>query len=224
MTDCNSNGILDECELTSETDCNENGVPDVCELTSETDCNANGVLDVCELTADTDCNANGVLDECELTSETDCNGNTVLDGCELTGTAELIENGGFETGDFSGWTTINFTARRLGGQQRVAAALLRICLPGVRRPLPGGLGPDGPGQPRLYQDVSIPANAPSATLAWTHRITTYGRRLLPAGSANVAVPGRDPADTDPVLQRAGVGHFQRAAGDAVHDAGWRQPG
>ena len=64
-TDCDSNAILDHCELTSETDCNSNGVLDVCELTSASDCNDNGVLDVCELTPGTDCNSNGVLDECE---------------------------------------------------------------------------------------------------------------------------------------------------------------
>ena len=84
------------------TDCNDNGVLDECELTTETDCNANGVLDVCELTSDTDCNANGILDECELTSETDCNGNGVLDECDLATTlsftadlADLCEDAGF---------------------------------------------------------------------------------------------------------------------------------
>ena len=78
--DCNANGILDECELTSETDCNANGVLDECELTSDTDCNGNGVLDECEITTETDCNSNGVPDECE----TDCNGNGVPDDCDIT--------------------------------------------------------------------------------------------------------------------------------------------
>ena len=87
--DCNANGILDECELTSETDCNENGILDECEITSDTDCNANGVLDICELTTDTDCDGNQILDECELTSETDCNGNGILDRCEIATTPTL---------------------------------------------------------------------------------------------------------------------------------------
>ena len=57
------NGVLDDVELiVGARDCNGNGVLDECEITSATDCNGNGVLDVCE----PDCNDNGVLDECEL--------------------------------------------------------------------------------------------------------------------------------------------------------------
>lgn len=48
----------------SASDCNSNGVPDECDA----DCNANGIADECEV-ADgitPDCNSNGVPDECDL--------------------------------------------------------------------------------------------------------------------------------------------------------------
>jgi hypothetical protein len=87
--DCNSNGILDGCELRSGTasDCDTNGVPDACQL-GEGDCNRNEIPDACDLRSgtSTDCNGNGKLDECDLGAapELDCNGNGVLDGCELS--------------------------------------------------------------------------------------------------------------------------------------------
>ncbi|MEY2713945.1 MAG: hypothetical protein RIT24_288, partial [Planctomycetota bacterium] len=61
--DCNGNGVLDSCELASNT---------------ATDCNGNGVLDSCDLAAGngTDCNGNGLPDSCDLASGApDCNGN-----------------------------------------------------------------------------------------------------------------------------------------------------
>jgi Zn-dependent metalloprotease len=50
-TDCNENGVPDECE--SQNDCDFNGVPDICDIAEGTheDCNANSVPDVCELAA-----------------------------------------------------------------------------------------------------------------------------------------------------------------------------
>ena len=69
-SDCNGNGIPDECEA----DCNGNGIPDEC----EEDCNGNGIPDECETFAD--CNENGIPDECEIGN--DCNGNTIPDECE----------------------------------------------------------------------------------------------------------------------------------------------
>ncbi len=49
------------------TDCNLNGVPDECDA----DCNANGTPDACDIAADTtlDCNGNGILDACETGTE-----------------------------------------------------------------------------------------------------------------------------------------------------------
>ncbi|GJM24171.1 MAG: hypothetical protein DHS20C16_05860 [Phycisphaerae bacterium] len=95
--DCNSNGILDECELDNN-DCNTNGIPDEC----EPDCNANGTPDACDIdnTTSADVNTNSVPDECEPDCDgtdvpdaweiahgtsSDCSMNRIPDSCELAG-------------------------------------------------------------------------------------------------------------------------------------------
>jgi hypothetical protein len=78
-TDCNNNGVLDECDVTPEyggtqVDCNLNNKPDSCDIaefdgtqvgeeTVELDRNANGLIDACE-----DCNRNRVPDACDVSS------------------------------------------------------------------------------------------------------------------------------------------------------------
>jgi len=83
--DCNGNDVLDICDIAGGmSDCNTNGVPDECE--PQDDCNANGVQDICDLAAGngTDCNRNDVLDECDIADGTsdDCNANGLPDECE----------------------------------------------------------------------------------------------------------------------------------------------
>jgi hypothetical protein len=58
-SDCNANGIPDECDVAGATsqDCNQDGIPDECQM----DCNTNGIPDDC----DADCNNNGVPDDCD---------------------------------------------------------------------------------------------------------------------------------------------------------------
>lgn len=84
-SDCNGNGVPDECDLADGTsaDCNANGIPDDCEL-GPNDCNANGVPDECDLADGTsaDCNGNAIPDDCEL-GPNDCNDNGVPDDCDL---------------------------------------------------------------------------------------------------------------------------------------------
>ncbi|MCZ6834751.1 MAG: M12 family metallo-peptidase [Planctomycetota bacterium] len=66
-TDCNNNCIEDADELSNgtATDCNANGILDDCDfVTSPQDCNNNGILDECE-----DCNNNGLADECEFAGQ-----------------------------------------------------------------------------------------------------------------------------------------------------------
>ncbi|MFH0980155.1 MAG: CARDB domain-containing protein, partial [Planctomycetota bacterium] len=61
VQDCNTNGVLDECEP----DCNTNGKPDECDITAGTsiDTNANGIPDECEVDLDvTLCSAPGTVD------------------------------------------------------------------------------------------------------------------------------------------------------------------
>ncbi len=53
-TDCNHNGIRDDCEGLA--DCNGNGIPDVCEFA---DCNNNGIADVCDIASGTSLDCDG---------------------------------------------------------------------------------------------------------------------------------------------------------------------
>jgi hypothetical protein len=82
LVDCNGNGLPDACDVASgrSYDCDHDGVPDECQPFR--DCNFNGVPDACEIAsgASTDCDHDGVPDECESLS--DCNGNGLPDICE----------------------------------------------------------------------------------------------------------------------------------------------
>ena len=81
LTDCNSNGILDSCEIADNPslDCNGNGALDSCE--DFDDCNYNDIPDSCDISDGTsnDVNMNGVPDECE----SDCNENGIPDDWEI---------------------------------------------------------------------------------------------------------------------------------------------
>jgi len=83
--DCQPNGIPDECEP----DCQPNGRPDDCDIASGTspDCNGNGIPDECDIADATspDCNNNYIPDECDIAAGTspDCNGNGVPDECDI---------------------------------------------------------------------------------------------------------------------------------------------
>ena len=81
-SDCNDNGVIDECDISSGAsfDTNHNGIPDECE--SYDDCNGNGVDDLYDVASGVsyDCNSNSVPDECE--GQDDCNSNGIPDVCE----------------------------------------------------------------------------------------------------------------------------------------------
>jgi hypothetical protein len=97
--DCNSNGVLDSCEIASgsvtdvnangrpdecEVDCNGNDLPDSWEISQDLvpDCNQNGIPDACDIAAggtSTDVDANGVPDDCKA----DCNNNALPDAYEI---------------------------------------------------------------------------------------------------------------------------------------------
>jgi len=68
--DCNTNGVVDECEIAggSADDCNTNNTLDVCDIESgaSLDCNTDVVPDECE-----DCNTNGLADSCDLAASFD---------------------------------------------------------------------------------------------------------------------------------------------------------
>ncbi|MCK4658281.1 MAG: hypothetical protein KAV82_02060, partial [Phycisphaerae bacterium] len=69
--DCNSNGILDQCDI----DCGETGgLCDVPGCGASLDCNTNGIPDDCEVPPigdGPDCNTNGIPDECDPDSDSD---------------------------------------------------------------------------------------------------------------------------------------------------------
>ena len=104
--DCDSNSVLDECEIASgiAADCNLNGIPDACELAggSAGDCDQDGVLDQCEIAdgSSPDCNSNGVPDGCEIAQGAagDCNANGIPDQCDIAGGRSRDLNGGHPNG------------------------------------------------------------------------------------------------------------------------------
>jgi hypothetical protein len=90
-TDCNGNGIPDDCDIEDGTsaDLDGNGLPDEC----DPDCNDNGTLDGFDIADGTssDCNVDGVPDECQVAAN-DCDGDGVPDDCQLEGN-DCNENG-----------------------------------------------------------------------------------------------------------------------------------
>lgn len=65
VTDCDSNGVPDECQ----TDCDDNDIPDVCQITAQPslDLDVDGTLDVCEVVGTPYCfgDGTGVLCPCD---------------------------------------------------------------------------------------------------------------------------------------------------------------
>lgn len=102
--DCNSNGIPDECDVSSgfDHDCNNNGQLDGCDITAGAeDDNANGYPDPCELDRG-DLNLDGIVGGPDLTIMLaywggvnypigDCNRDGIIDGADL---AILLSNWG----------------------------------------------------------------------------------------------------------------------------------
>lgn len=105
-TDCQPNGIPDDCELTGN-DLNANLVPDECEPGRLLDCDNNGLIDELEITSDpsVDCNGNQLLDVCE--SQQDCDKNGVLDICDLAvgGALDCNTNGTLDKCDLVSGTS-----------------------------------------------------------------------------------------------------------------------
>ncbi|MGE4618647.1 MAG: HYR domain-containing protein [Planctomycetota bacterium] len=89
--DCDGDGIPNSCEIEqgSAFDCDEDGMPDGCEISSgtEVDCDSDGIIDGCEISSGTenDCDLNGVPDSCEISNglALDCNGNSQPDICDI---------------------------------------------------------------------------------------------------------------------------------------------
>jgi formylglycine-generating enzyme required for sulfatase activity len=85
--DCDSNGIIDRCQifLGTDFDCNANGNLDACDLVGSVvrDCDGNGTPDTCDIDGGaSDIDADGVLDSCEQAFG-DLNLDGVISGADL---------------------------------------------------------------------------------------------------------------------------------------------
>jgi hypothetical protein len=105
-SDCNGNGVPDDCDIDGGTsdDCNGNGIPDECEV----DCNLNGVPDDCDIDNGTsdDLDMDGVPDECPLAAIcVPVDVSTIQGAIDVggDGTVVTVKDGTyFETLDFDG--------------------------------------------------------------------------------------------------------------------------
>ena len=91
-----------------------------------------------------------------------------------SGVGEILLNGGFETGDFSGWI------QQVDGFGGFLINDGKLDPRGPDGPLPPYAGKysivtvqDGAGTHTLYQEVFIPADAPAVTLRWVDRIRNH---------------------------------------------------
>ncbi len=105
--DCNDNQVADQEELDQglASDCDLNGILDECDLLeggAEADCNANGIFDACEIAtgSGTDSDKDGILDlcQCDIHPQACCPAD--LDGDGAVGGSDLsMVLGGWGTDD-----------------------------------------------------------------------------------------------------------------------------
>ena len=132
---------------------------------------------------------------------------------------QLITNGGFETSDFSGWTTdetdcplFPWTVSGPGGGWSADTAPAAGAFDAWN-----GFDGCGPMHYTMYQDVTIPAGTVSASLSWQFRVSAD---LLTLGSATqprtLDVTLRDPLSG---AQLTSAYHFEASAG-AITNSLW----
>ena len=127
LQDCNYNGTLDICDISSgaSQDANGNGTPDECEFTL--DCNQNGSPDYQDVQwgGSADCNGNGVPDECE-TEDRHGLAAAYFDNPDFSGTlrGRIDPNINFDWGEANPWPEFDdaFSVRWTGFIQTPDAA------------------------------------------------------------------------------------------------------
>jgi uncharacterized repeat protein (TIGR01451 family) len=97
----------------------------------------------------------------------------------LYSASELVLNGGFETGTFTNWFKTNSTTA--GDWVINNGTYVPPGSDGTSQPFAGNYSAlseqTGPGTHVLYQDVTIPSGASSATLTWVDRIHNHGSQF-----------------------------------------------
>ncbi|WP_152052048.1 S8 family peptidase [Tautonia marina] len=155
----------------------------------------------------------------------DANGQVLAEGLSFQQQNELIVNGSFETGDFSGWTV-----QTTGGPFRPWAVSGAGVGGGfdmaLTEPQDGtfvawnGFDGSGPMEFLMFQDVTIPADT-SPTLSWKDRIQwnfTLGSFASLPRTREVLIV--DPA-TNVVLQEVSVFSTGTQAENPTGDTGWQ---
>lgn len=139
---------------------------------------------------------------------------------------ELIVNGGFETGDFTGWTTVT-TSTPFRPWQVTGAGLGNGFGIAPTSPPDGdfvawnGFDGSGPMEFELYQDVTIPTSVTAATLSWQDRLQwnfTLGTFASLPRTLDVEI--RDPV-SDAVLATVSSFSTGSQGTNPTGDTGWQ---
>ena len=152
----------------------------------------------------------------------DSDGNVVAE--DLGPTQGPIVNGGFETGDFTGWTTTMNGSPFLPWQVSTAGAGGGFGM-AATEPQDGSFGAwngfdgSGPMQFQMWQDITIPSDVPFANLEWQDRVQwvmTFGATL----PRDYEVQIRDPA-TNALLETVFSLTTGNPAVTPIGDSGWQ---
>jgi hypothetical protein len=100
------------------------------------------------------------------------------------GDTELVRNGGFETGNATGWVRFNQGQGNGNNTYITNANYVPFSQEPSFPPFAGNFcaltDQDGPGLISMYQDVAVPSSANAVQLTWAHRLRNYFNTFDPA--------------------------------------------